>query len=331
MQPEAVDLLISDMDLTWSQARLVERLCAEEYSEFHTWLPRAARLMQMNEMVEEQIYPVLRDRADFHGRPVPDAEICDAINLIFGSRMEASRSEREEGSFRNLGWKDKLALLSQSDDWEADYTLKDLMASNLVAPRELCSIEPKTLVRLLFKNENPDEDLICVGKRKPYDTGFTSRTVSLREFHEDDLCRDFNLIVPNSPIQRHGFTKSKGVRSQRALESFPNRRYLVLESDIGPGTWDTQARLIMFAGKVWERQPVMVVCSGSKSLHSWWAVDGLEEGNIKEFVTNMKGLFDTATLRRNQLVRLPNGRRGAKETNAGMPQAPLFVNWHALM
>jgi len=331
MQPEAVNLPITNMDLTWTQARLVERLCAEEYDQFHTWLPRAARLMQMNDMTPQQIFPVLRERADYHTRPVPTDEVCDAINLVFGTEMEASQGETKAVGFRDLHWKHKLALISQSDDWESDYTLKDVMASNLVEPRELCSIDPRNLVGLLFKNANPDEDLICVGKRKPYDTGFVNRTISLREFQEGELCPDFNLIVPNSPTQRHGFTKSKGVRSQRALESFPNRRYVVLESDIGPGTWDIQARLIKFAGKVWERDPVMVVCSGGKSLHSWFSAEGLEESRIRDFVTDMKGLFDTATLQRNQFVRLPNRKRGKKELSAGMVQAPLFIDWKALI
>jgi hypothetical protein len=107
-----------------------------------------------------------------------------------------------------------------------------------------------------------------------------------------------------------GRRKADGKESAHTLENTGARCYLVTEFD--SGTQDDQAALL------WHLQSfaplVLVVFSGSKSLHGWWSCGGADDMEIHRFMRYAVSLgADPATWLRSQFVRLPGGYRGDKD------------------
>lgn len=132
------------------------------------------------------------------------------------------------------------------------------------------------------------------------------------------------LIVPN-PMSKPFGTTQDGRQSPRCTGnavSPSERTYWVVEFDKNPDgssgvPLDSQARrLLWLAGKM---RLVMVVHSGSKSLHGWFSpVDDVARQTIPAWCALAVEIgADPATFRPEQLVRFPWGVRRNRDKDTG--------------
>jgi hypothetical protein len=126
------------------------------------------------------------------------------------------------------------------------------------------------------------------------------------------------LIVPNAMAALTGTTKN-GRRSPRCLDNVGVRQYLVVEFDTGH--LDEHAALLWHLA---ERAPMaLVVFSGSKSLHGWFACRRATPQRLEQFFRYAVSFgADPATWTRCQPVRMPDGTR----EGTGKRQAVYYFN-----
>jgi hypothetical protein len=144
----------------------------------------------------------------------------------------------------------------------------------------------------------PDNPLLCIGR-------------SSREFATRSRLRwqgrlsEMQLIVPSPMTSRSGITK-EGKESEHTLSNTGPRQFLVIEQD--QGSPDEQAAVLLHLSKIGPL--VLVVHSGSKSLHGWFACLGQSDDQLRAFMNNAVTLGgDPATWTRSQFVRMPDGTR----------------------
>jgi hypothetical protein len=144
----------------------------------------------------------------------------------------------------------------------------------------------------------PDNPLLCIGK-------------SSREFATRSRLRwrgrlsEMQLIVPSPMTSRSGITK-EGKESEHTLSNTGPRQFLVIEQD--QGTPDEQAAVLIHLSKTGPL--LLVVHSGSKSLHGWFACLGRSDDQLRAFMNSAVTLgADPATWTRSQFVRMPDGTR----------------------
>ena len=152
----------------------------------------------------------------------------------------------------------------------------------------------ETLIDRLF----PGDPLLCCGLSK---SKFDTRS---REEWRGKLSV-LAVIVPSPMTARRGLTQDDK-NSAHALSITGKRRYLVIEFD--KGDVDNHAALLLHLA---ESAPLaLVVHSGSKSLHGWFAVHEQTEPQLRRFMSYCVSLgADPATWSRSQFVRLPDGTR----------------------
>ena len=127
------------------------------------------------------------------------------------------------------------------------------------------------------------------------------------------------FIVPSAMSAETGLTQ-EGKESARCLVNTGPRRYLVIEQDIG--TRDEQVAILAHLATLGPL--VMVVDSGGKSIHGWFACQGRTDEQLRAFMKHAVSLgADPATWTRCQFVRMPGGQR---EGDGGGPQKVLFFN-----
>jgi hypothetical protein len=146
----------------------------------------------------------------------------------------------------------------------------------------------------------PGDPLVCIGTSPSM-----CATMPLSGFKRRFRLDAHALIVP-SPMSALSGTNQNGERSVRCLDNTGPRRFLITEFD--RGTLDEHASLI------WHLRAyaplVMVLWSGSKSLHAWWHAQGVPEDTLLRFFRYAVSLgADASTRTRCQLVRLPEGWR----------------------
>jgi hypothetical protein len=104
----------------------------------------------------------------------------------------------------------------------------------------------------------------------------------------------------------------------RTLANTGPRRFAVIESDTG--SFDQHASILWHLAKI--APLVMVVHSGSKSLHGWFYAAGEPEEKVLRFFRYAVSLgADPATWTPCQLVRIPDGQR-----DNGKRQEVVFFN-----
>ena len=159
----------------------------------------------------------------------------------------------------------------------------------------------------------PGNPLLCSAD------GPETATTGPRESFRGQLATK-GLIVP-SPMTKLTGLNQHGGESARCLENTGPRQFLIVEQDSGP--MDEQAAVIMHLA---EQAPlVLVVHSGGKSLHAWFACGNQSELTVRRFFDGAVRLgADRATWTRCQLVRMPDGTR---YTNGkAIRQAVLYWN-----
>jgi len=120
----------------------------------------------------------------------------------------------------------------------------------------------------------------------------------------------FPYMVPNPMSKPLGLTK-KGHTYNRCLDNVGPRLRAVIEFD--RGTLDEQAAVHLQL-RAFGVPLIMVVFSGSKSLHGWYDVSALSESDLEHFFRYAAYVgADPMTFGRAQLVRTPNGWRDGNE------------------
>lgn len=241
------------------------------------------------------------------GRAVSSREILDAIyaSAKLKNGTPSSTMSRQKDNFERVH---PATLPSKRPTLNAQLRAR-IIAESSVTETVLSVISPhfiegdsppmKWFLQQLFSPGS----LLCVAKSSDV---FITR--SLERLLESKL-GETEFIVPSPMTATHGYTK-KGKRSMHCLDNTGPRRYLVTEFD--SGTHDEQAALI------WHLRDfaplVMVLRSGGKSLHAWWACAGVDESKIIDFFNYAVSLgADPAMWVRCQFVRIPQGWRADKQ------------------
>ena len=168
------------------------------------------------------------------------------------------------------------------------------------------------IVSALFASPQAPDPLLCIGRSS---REFSTRPLS--EWLASGGLSNQALIVPSPMTARNGRTKG-GKPSEHTLDNTGPRRFLVVEFDTGSED-DHAARLWYLAryGSL-----VLVVHSGGKSLHGWFACGHHGEEALRTFFTHAVALgADKAIWTRSQFVRLPAGQR-----DTGCRQSVFYFN-----
>jgi hypothetical protein len=233
-------------------------------------------------------------------RKVPMSEITAAVNLVYGTELTITERPREP---KPRGW-----LKAATDQIHAAWKTKteELIDISDVHPDE---IDQRELIRVLFPQMR---GLLCIGSA--WDR---FRTATLDEHENLSQC---SFIVPCYMTAHRGFTK-EGKSSCRALSNTGERRFLVLDFDEPPP--EHHASIIRWLMGI--RAPVLVLKSGGKSLHAWYATKTPESDAKFWKLAIMAGADPIIERNRGQAVRLPMGTR-----DNGTKQAVVYFNPHNL-
>jgi hypothetical protein len=268
----------------------------------HSWLYRVSRQLHVHREAE-QIFALLRAVLSDCGRQVPDLEIWNAIH---NSEPVAWRPG-DVGRAGRLGERTWPAvdLMLKARALESGWSLYDLFECSPLRFGDGDS-HAEEILPVLFPN-NP---LICVGVKK-------NRAITAPL---NDIAGEFGslqFIVPSPMSRLHGINQH-GKESARCLDSTGPRKYLIVEFDYG--TLDEQAALLAHLA---QKGPLaLVVFSGSKSLHGWFAVQARDEQFLRRWMVYAVKLgADPANFTRCQFARMPDGTR-----DNGRRQTTYFFN-----
>jgi hypothetical protein len=181
----------------------------------------------------------------------------------------------------------------------------------------------------------PGDPLLCCGQTNEV---FATRRRSLWR----GRLADFALIVANPMLHPSGRTRA-GKMSQHTLEATAARVYLPIECDFNRYDNDGEPAVFCSLVEAWEQDGistldacaailwylslylplVLIVHSGGKSLHGWFAAfDRDQDTELWPFMQKAYALgADHVTWSRSQFVRLPDGRR-----QNGAPQPTFYFD-----
>lgn len=284
----------------------------------HSWLFRTACMLHEYFPDKAQLASVLSQAAATCGRPVPEREVRDAVRNSSPDVLANGEHERP--------WPEADAemMAGLAKDGPDLAQLKEL------SPVRCEPAEPhaEQIIDELF----PTDALLCAGKTQ---WSFDTRP---RPKWRDKL-GGLQFIVPSPMSKVWGKTKS-GEPSKHSLENTGPRRFLVVEAD--PTKWDdlptaeqtkfgapenyysaqrdVQASVLLHLAQY--APLTMVVHSGGKSLHGWFACRGRDEAHLRKFMSFAVKLgADSSSWSRCHFVRLPGGLR-----DNGARQSVLFFN-----
>lgn len=277
----------------------------------HQWLfPAALQLNRCPKLSDDERIVLLRWAVRDCGRTVPHRELNDALRnsrhlvqsavgakgfVRRGDSMDTKGAEtRTPNKFPEVNEGQRTKILSGDS-----FGLEQLRKQSPV-PTGQPHQNSGWYVDQLF----PGDPLVCIGTSPSM-----CATMQLSGFKRRFILDAHALIVP-SPMSALWGTNQEGKRSVRCLDNTGPRRFLITEFD--SGTLDEHASLI------WHLRSyaplVMVLWSGSKSLHAWWRAQGVPDDKLLRFFRYAVSLgADASTRTRCQLVRLPEGWREDKQ------------------
>jgi hypothetical protein len=217
-------------------------------------------------------------------RKVPMREITQAVNLVFNTEIATTDRPRET---KPQGW-----LQTATDRIHAEWktTEQDLVDMSDIHPKD---IDQRALLECLF----PDIDgLLCICRNWS-----NAKTATLAEHNQLEKSQ---FIVPAYMTARTGITK-EGKESCRAQSNTGERRFIVLDFDEPPS--DQHPSIIYWLMKY--RAPVLVIKSGGKSLHAWYATETQDRDAQFWQLAIMAGADPQLQRNHAQAVRLPMGTR----------------------
>jgi len=232
------------------------------------------------------------------GRVVPGSEIHDAIKNSARPSTVAGRAATDSPPrVPKPKWAPVNIDLRAKIIKDSPVALAELSA---MSPVRIDGSTPPT--KFFIKNLFGPDDLVCVARDA---SGFGTHTRDV--LLSADLTGS-SLIVPSPMSEKWGSTQ-QGKSSQHTLSNTGERRYLVTEFDTGGA--DEQATIINHLRSF--APLVMVLWSGSKSLHAWWSCIGSTDAqqlNFFQYAVSMGA--DPATWTKSQFVRMPQGWRQDK-------------------
>jgi hypothetical protein len=275
-----------------------ELSCPPKHKEgVHQWIYSKSRQLWAHRGFDDQVKLFQSILADC-GRPVPLREIVEAVR-------NAEKTQWRPG--HNNGpaiWSPEREPWPKCDQrFRADvieltgYGLCDLIENSPIRLDQGEDVA-KIVMHGLFE---PGE-LVCVGHAMNQ-----AETCLLSDLSAERLA-GYQFVVPN-PMSKPVGINLEGKKSVRCLDNTGERRHAVAEFD--SGTLDEQAALLLFLSTIMPL--VLVVFSGSKSLHGWFlALPGWKDF----FRTACKLGADPAMATKCQFARMPGGRRegGARQS-----------------
>ena len=265
----------------------------------HQWLFKTG--LQLHRHLNcDEIFKLLSAVVSNCGREVLATEIQDAINnskdLTGKNKAEGGTSKRTHKP-RSKKWPSTNVDLRSKIITETAITVDKLKAAS-----PLTTGQPSQDTKFYIKRLMPGNPLLCIGSAP--DKCDTTTWKDWQRF----IINQNSLIVPSPMSATYGVNK-KSKRSFRCLDNTGPRCYVITEFD--GGTLDEQASLLWHLKQY--APLVMVLWSGSKSLHAWWNTVDVPEETTRRFFNYAVSLgADRATWTRCQLVRLPEGWREDK-------------------
>jgi hypothetical protein len=228
-------------------------------------------------------------------RKVPQSEITSAVNLVFNTEITTTERPKEKPRSWMKSATDRIFA-----EWKT--TEQDLVDMSDVHPKD---IDQRALIGALF----PQKDaLVCIG------SAFNRFiTAPLAEHKNLDQCQ---FIVPAYMSAREGIT-TEGKPSCRALSNTGERRFIVLDFDKPP--IEHHASIIRWM--MGTRAPVLVLKSGGKGFHAWYATETQDRDAQFWTLAIMAGADAAIRQNRGQAVRLPMGTR-----DNGNSQSVVYFN-----
>lgn len=293
--------------------------CPRASQGVHRWLFKMAAELHRHYPDKKKLAELLAAAVEPCGRQVPFKEIEDAIT---NSRPEQLAAV--ESSCRAWPQVDKAnvaAVVSRG------FGARDLIDASPIRFDDKRS-HADEVIDILF----PGDPLLCVGL-----TTKTCETRSRKTWR--GLLQGLQFMVPSPMRALIGKTRD-GRTSRRCLDNVGPRKFLVIEHD--PLKWDEleagqragfsneqsyyETKRDEQASILWhlaEFAPLaLVVHSGGKSLHGWFACKQSDEQTQLRFMRYAVALgADTATWTKCQPVRLPEGKR-----DNGKKQSVIYCN-----
>ena len=266
-----------------------KRTASSLHSQIYHW----ACLLRDDGVTHPRAYRIIRQMVDAvredTARFTPDREILSAIQTAYEVAPSTGTARTRPWPVPNRTLQGECRRLSKARGWTLDKL------------REASAMPYDAQLRTdasFFVNSLLGSGLICVG-------------IGVSKFetapYQDLVMRlsKYELIVPNAMSAPEGKRKSDGELSAHTLDNTGPRQNIVVEFDDG-ATPDEQAARHIWLSEY--RKLRMVVFSGSKSLHGWYAAQGeTEDRKFMEEAVRLGG--DPKTWLKSQFVRLPNGQR----------------------
>lgn len=252
----------------------------------HTWLVSASRRCRFNGMSAQETANHLASLQ--YRRRVPQSEIMAAVNLVFATAtITTTTTSRTAPKPEKPAWM-KTATDTIHADWQT--TEQDLIDMSDVHPQD---IDQRALLECLFPAPGA---LVCIAAHMKYGGSTTSPLAA----HKDLASKQF--IVPCYMTARQGIT-AEGKTSCRAKSITGDRRFIVFDFDEPPSAHHPSIiRWLMGT-----RAPLLVLSSGGKSLHAWYATTESDEKFWQLGI--MAGADPALKANHAQAVRLPMGTR----------------------
>jgi hypothetical protein len=273
--------------------KLLKKPCPAVGEGVHKWIFYAAATLAEAGLTDEQAEPIIEELCS---RDSKHNEITDAL--------KAARGERSSSTPRWAG----VNPATIAEAAKNGPTLSELIDRSPEKIQFGEESQTEKYIDALF----PGNPFLCIGSTK--DCFHTARLSTLRvalPLHRQAL------IVPSPMTSKTGVTQ-KGEVSEHTLSNTGERRFLVCEFD--KGGLDQHAAILRHLALY--APMVLVVFSGSKSLHGWFDVQAEEEKKVEKFFNYAASLgADPATWLRSQFVRMPDGKRNDNKVSDALELA----------
>jgi len=259
------------------------------------------------ELTEEQAEQLIDAEEYEMPRYFKSGEVAEAVASAYGSSAASSRPPK----WPQVNRAKQRQVMADNSLVTVD-TLRSCSSESL-------DQSPSEILQKLF----PGDPLVCISEE--FNSG--THTMPLSDL-TDPKHRWFtdraSFVVPSPMSARQGLTKA-GKASARSLDNTGPRQHIIVEIDDKSISKDKQAAILNHLAQFFPL--VMVVDSGNKSIHGWYACHGASEETVERFFREAVSLgADSAPWTRCQLVRMPNGRRRFLDGRPSRLQSLVYLN-----